>query len=278
MFRKRFAIVIIVGVLLSVMLLWAGPALAISNGEPDGNEHPNVGMIWVAVPDDGIEAVCSGVLVEAAPGIEYDVFLTAAHCLAWAPPNTQFLVTFDATVIDFSVDPPAFVATLIPALGYDFDPRFGHDSADLNDLGVIFLPLGSTGEIDPAELPYAGELDDMKNNHELRGQDFVNVGYGNIPEWKKGPPRFGFNGLRNTSTSPFMALTKHWLKLHMNNDATGQGGVCYGDSGSPHFLPGTNKIYATTTGGDAVCRSLNYNYRLDTDSAREYLEDFVALP
>jgi hypothetical protein len=276
--RKRFAIVMTLGMMLLAVLLWAGPALAISNGEPDGDGHPNVGMIWADVPNVGLVAVCSGAKVEPAEGVDYDVFLTAAHCLYGAPEGTVFLVTFDSTVIDFSVDPPAFVATLIPAVDHAFDPQFGHDRANLHDLGVLLLPPGSTMGIEPAELPYAGELDDMKRNHELRGQDFVNVGYGVIPEWKRGPVRFGFNGLRNTSTSPFMALTQYWLQLHMNNDATGQGGVCFGDSGSPHFLPGTNRIFATTTGGDPNCRSLNYNYRLDTDAARGFLGDYVALP
>jgi hypothetical protein len=64
----------------------------------------------------------------------------------------------------------------------------------------------------------------------------------------------------------------------MNNDATGAGGVCYGDSGSGHFLPGTRTIVATTTGGDAVCRAENYNYRLDTAGARGFLDDYVTVP
>ena len=64
--RKRFAIVMTVGMMLLAILLWAGPALAISNGEPDGDGHPNVGMIWADVPDVGLVPVCSGVKVELA--------------------------------------------------------------------------------------------------------------------------------------------------------------------------------------------------------------------
>lgn len=278
MTKKFIVIAVVMGILFSAVFLWAGPTLAISNGEPDGDEHPNVGMIWEDVPGEGLVPLCSGVLVESKQGLKKGVFLTAAHCLAGAPEGTAFFVTFDSVVVDFSVDPPAFVATLIPAESVAFDPKFGHDLGDLHDLGVILLRKGSTRKIEPAELPYAGQLDDMKRDNLLQGQDFVNVGYGLIPEWKRGPSRFGFNGLRNKSTSPYMALTQYWLKLHINNDATDQGGVCFGDSGSPHFLGDTNIIFATTTGGDPNCRSLNYNYRLDTTSARDFLKDYVALP
>jgi Trypsin len=50
-------------------------ALAITNGEPDGNRHPEVGALLApqAFPD-GTWEECSGTLI--AP----NVFLTAAHC------------------------------------------------------------------------------------------------------------------------------------------------------------------------------------------------------
>jgi hypothetical protein len=35
---------------------------------------------------------------------------------------------------------------------------------------------------------------------------------------------------------------------------------------------------ATTTGGDRPCRSLNYDFRLDTPTARNFLGQFVPLP
>ena len=44
------------------------------------------------------------------------------------------------------------------------------------------------------------------------------------------------------------------------------------------FLDGTNSIVAITTGGDGHCRSLNYNFRLDTADARAFLGAYVTLP
>jgi hypothetical protein len=57
-------------------------ALAIGNGVPDGNAHPNVGLL--AVEDGGERfALCSGSYAgprTGAPGT--GVFLTAGHCVA----------------------------------------------------------------------------------------------------------------------------------------------------------------------------------------------------
>jgi hypothetical protein len=58
------------------------------------------------------------------------------------------------------------------------------------------------------------------------------------------------------------------------------GGTCFGDSGGPHFLggAGSNLPASTTITGDAMCRATDKTYRLDTASARAFLDDFVVLP
>jgi secreted trypsin-like serine protease len=63
----------------------------------------------------------------------------------------------------------------------------------------------------------------------------------------------------------------------MNTDATGQGGSCFGDSGSPKFVGSSSTIVAVTSWGDAVCRAHNMNWRLDIASSRAFLANFVAL-
>jgi V8-like Glu-specific endopeptidase len=249
-------------------LVFAAPAKAIGNGVPDGNGHPNVGAFAIEFEPGQKTIICSGSLASAT------VFLTAAHCLAFLPAfgiePSQVFVTFESN---------ALTATkFIQATAFHFDPLFGRDLGDLHDLGVIILPARSTKGIAPVALPKAGLLDQMAEKGGLVGQTFVNVGYGVVPSIKGGPPSFSFDGERRVSTSLFQALNPAWLRLLMNTDATGLGGVCFGDSGSPHFLPGTNTVVATTTGGDAVCRAENYNYRLDTEMARSFLGQFMALP
>ena len=41
---------------------------------------------------------------------------------------------------------------------------------------------------------------------------------------------------------------------------------------------GTPLVVAITITGDAVCRATNVVYRLDTESARQFLAPFVTLP
>jgi V8-like Glu-specific endopeptidase len=251
-----------------IALLLVSPVRAIGNGVPDGNGHPNVGAIAVEFEPGQKVFICSGSLASAT------VFLTAAHCLAFLPEigveASEVFVTFESNVLS--------ARKFIQATAFHFDPLFGHDLGDLHDLGVIILPSRSTKGITPVVLPKAGLLDQMAQNGGLVGQEFVNVGYGVVPSIKGAPPSFSFDGERRVSTSLFQALDQAWLRLLMNTDATDLGGVCFGDSGSPHFLPGTNTIVATTTGGDAICRAENFNYRLDTEMARSFLRQFVTLP
>ncbi|MGH9893954.1 MAG: hypothetical protein ACREA0_18635 [bacterium] len=64
------------------------------------------------------------------------------------------------------------------------------------------------------------------------------------------------------------------------NQATGNAGTCFGDSGGPHLLGGvsSNRIVSVTITGDRWCKATDTTYRLDTASARDFLGDFVALP
>ena len=72
--------------------------------------------------------------------------------------------------------------------------------------------------------------------------------------------------------SSFNSLNGGYLRLSQN-PSTGNGGTCYGDSGGPNFLDlnGEQILVGITITGDAVCRSTNVVYRLDTPSAQGFL-------
>ena len=127
--------------------------------------------------------------------------------------------------------------------------------------------------ITPTRLPAAGSLSNLSGS-----QQFTSVGYGAY-EVTNGPGghQFLYNDVRMVATGTLNAVTPAWLRISMN-PATGNGGTCYGDSGGPNFLGTTDIIAATTITGDAICRSTNVTYRLDTPSAREFLGQFVSLP
>lgn len=261
--QKKLLIMATILIILLVIVPLAG---AITFGQPDGNGHPNVGAMIVLEPDGVKYLYCSGTLI--AP----DVFLTAAHCTAaaaayGAAPEDAF-VTFDP-VWDEN-------ATLHPGT-YHLNPNYGHDMHDLHDVAVITLDPPVT-DITPATLPPAGLLSDMKKDKELKGQQFVTVGYGRLRDDKTGGPHaIGDYGERYFAEQTFQALKPYWLQLSMN-PSTGNGGTCYGDSGGPHFLGESDMVVSLTVTGDAWCRATDVTYRLDTDSARSYLDDFVELP
>jgi hypothetical protein len=242
-------------------------SLAIVNGTPAGSSFGNVGALLFDFDGNGTlngnDLLCSGSLVAPTR------FLTAGHCLSFLPVGSAVHVSFAP-----DLNAPGIVT--IAATGYAIDPAFGRAN-DPVDLGIVTLAAPVAG-ITPVALPTAGLLDNLAARGGLRGQDFVNVGYG-ADATRTGPPALAYRGLREVSTSPFSTLDRLYLGLLMTEAATKKGGDCYGDSGSPKFIAGdTSTIVAVVSWGDTPCRALSKNYRLDTPSARRFLSGFVTLP
>jgi secreted trypsin-like serine protease len=238
------------------VLTCATPAAAITNGEPDGNRHPNVGALVAPTAfSDGTWTYCSGTLISPT------VFLTAAHC--GDADGERVRVTFDTAYQDGD---KVYAGTFHP------DPLYGHDQSDPHDIAVVVLDKAVKG-ITAAKLPTAGSLSDLSGS-----QKFTSVGYGAY-EVTNGPGghQYLYNDVRTVATGTLNSINKSWLRISMN-PSTGNGGTCYGDSGGPNFLGDTNVIAAITITGDAVCRSTNVDYRLDTASARSVLAGYVTLP
>jgi secreted trypsin-like serine protease len=265
--RALFAVLVLL-----VLLLWAMPAGAITGGLPDGNGHPNVGVMVVDF-GDGPSRLCSGELIAPTQ------FLTAAHCTAFlAGPGADLIgVTFDPTY-----DPST--STVVPASAIAVDPGFVFHTVagDRHDLSVITLahPVSAT----PVTLPTLGLLDQLAAQGGLHDADFTNVGYGATGyDFGGGAPTLvDFDqAVRRISTSPFKALEQTVLRLQGNTNATGEGGTCVGDSGSASYLDvgGTQvAVGIVTLGSDAKCIANDAKYRLDTPSARAFLGQFVTLP
>ena len=152
------------------------------------------------------------------------------------------------------------------------DPLYGQQQSDPHDIAVVVLDRAVRG-IAPARLPKANSLSNLSGT-----QQFTSVGYGAY-EVTNGPGghQYLYDDVRMVATGTLNATTKSWLRISMN-PATGNGGTCYGDSGGPNFLGDTNIIAAITITGDAVCRSTNVDYRLDTEAARTFLSPYVRLP
>jgi hypothetical protein len=188
------------------------------------------------------------------------VFLTAAHC---DEGTSRVKVTFDPDYVDGD---KTYTGT------WYADPLFDQKQDDPHDIAVIVFdkPIKN---ITPAKLPTANSLSNLPSD-----QQFTSVGYGayevtNDP----GGHQYLYNDVRMVATGTINSTNPAWLRISMN-PSTGNGGTCYGDSGGPNFLGTSNILAATTITGDAICRSTNVTYRLDTESARTFLSQFVTLP
>ena len=249
---KRLAI----GLAAIAALALAAPAAAITNGTADGNRHPNVGGLVAAhAYSDGTWIYCSGTLISPT------VFLTAAHCDEGGDGRVR--VTFSSAYQDGD---KTYTGT------FHGDPAYSAKQSDPHDVAVVVLDEAVKG-IAPASLPKAGSLSSLPGD-----QQFTSVGYGAYQVTNEpGGHQYLYDDVRMVATGTLNSTNPYWLRISMN-PATGNGGTCYGDSGGPNFLGTSNIVAATTITGDAICRSTNVTYRMDTDSARSFLSAYVALP
>ncbi|MFI7132346.1 trypsin-like serine protease [Nonomuraea sp. NPDC050153] len=241
----------------------ATPAAAITNGSADGDTHPEVGaLISDEQNPDGTWTYCTGTLISPT------VFLTAAHC--GEPKQKTAKVSF---VDRYKRGAQLYSGRYIP------DPRFSAKS-ELHDMAVVLFdkPILS---IKPAQLPPAGLLDLLKAENKLESARFTPVGYGSLQPTMRKPrdQRFHYTDTRHQATISFKSMTRRWLNLSLSTK--GDGSTCFGDSGGPNFLGGVTShllIATTISGADDACRKTNYDYRLDSASARQFLGKYVTLP
>lgn len=257
---------LLVGLLL-VLTVGVVPALAITWGEPD-TEHTNVGAMVVDYPGYGPYQVCSGTLIHPR------VFLTAGHCTeGWEGTGVEtFWVNFDQyalnekTLLD--------VEAVITHPDYNWGP-----TSDPHDVGVLILAEPVT-DIEPATLPEEGFLDELRKEGKLRqgsnGAKFTLVGYGGTLDWP--PPDIYYEDQRQFAVSEYQTLLKAWLRMSQNQ-ATGDGGTCFGDSGGPAFWTepdGSEIIVGITSWGDAQCVASAFNYRVDIPETLDFIESVIA--
>jgi hypothetical protein len=247
-----------------ILAVAAAPAAAITWGQPDV-VHTNVGAMMMELPGWGVTPVCSGTLVHPR------VFLTAGHCTDGVEAG-EVWVSFnqDGTELQGILD----VAAVITHPDYWWGPN-----SNPYDVGVLILTEPVEG-ITPATLPEEGYLDRLRDEGKLnQGKTkarFTLVGYGATLDWP--PPDNYYDDQRQYSASEFRALLKAWLRLSQNQ-ATGDGGTCYGDSGGPAFWTdedGSEVLVGITSWGDAPCVSSGFNYRVDIPETLGFIDTVIA--
>jgi hypothetical protein len=264
--------------ILGLLAAVAPSASAITGGEPDGNRHPNVGLILFYQPDGRFR--CTATLISPT------VLITAAHCTAGTLGST--LVTFDSVIAEqppspfpVAADPSAgYTDEEITSAGYLSGTAIAHpdysnftDLANWNDVGVIVLDEPVTG-ITPATLAPENYLDQYAQPA-LNSTIFEVVGYGTeVRKPESGPQKpqpMSYPLIRRYTTGPGQKLTPQILQLNGNpNDVRGGGGTCFGDSGGPVFLNGY-LVAVTSYGYTANCRYLGGYQRVDIPVVQDWL-------
>jgi hypothetical protein len=277
---------------LVLLLATAGIAGAITNGVPDGDNHPYVGLlVFDYIDEEGNQVPgwrCSGALI--AP----NVVLTAGHCTDGAVAARIWLyedVTYDAfpyPLYPFG-GPGSGAIEGTPYTNPDYrspDNPYGGGNGlpafSYRDVGIVILDEEVTG-LGYAELPDPGLVDTLQNKTPV---DFV--GYGvqyqlQIPgnQLPLPPPRYRWAGPRMRMYAPSELVSgkfvhsAEYLRLALNPGG-GSGGTCFGDSGGPDLLGGTNIVLGVNSYVTNVnCSGVGYSARVDVPVVLDWINSFL---
>ena len=280
----------ILAVLIALALLAVtfGIAGAITNGEPDAGRHPYVGLLVFDYAPGAPGWRCSGALI--AP----NVVLTAGHCTDGA---VAARIWFDEDVTYDNIPFPLYpfggpgsgAIEGTPYLNPDYrsieNPYGGGNGLpafSYRDVGIVVLHE----DVDVggfASLPAAGLVDTLKNKTDI---DFV--GYGvqyqaQIPgnELPQPPPYFRWTGPRVRMYAPSKMVSgkfvhsAEFLRLALNPGG-GSGGLCFGDSGGPDLLGGTNTVLAVNSYVTNInCSGVGYSSRVDIPAILDWIYGFL---
>ena len=264
-------------------------ALAITNGQPDGDAHPYVALlVFGEETDDGFVPYwrCSGSLI--AP----DVILTAGHCTDGA---TEVRVWFDEGPIPWGTWDPSVNPTCEGETGYPCtgdakgtphtNPKYHSDenpygggnglpAFSYRDVGVVVLDEPVYMD-EYAELPDPGIVDTLKNKTDV---DFV--GYGVQEQHHGGGPPY-WTGLKVRLFAPSQIISgkfvhsDEFIKLTLN-PGQGKGGTCFGDSGGPDLLADTNTVLGVNSYvTNYNCAGVGYSSRVDIPEVLEWIDGFL---
>jgi Trypsin len=248
---------------------------AVTDGEPDLDGHPYVGLMVAQTANGTPLWRCSGTLITAT------VFVTAGHCTESPAAHVEiwFDDGFPIPIGDPGNDDPNYPfvgdAGGTPYTHPDYNPN----AFFLRDLGVVVLDGAGWSVGNYGALPGLNSLDALSTQRGQSDTSFTTVGYGlqqSFPDaaaWKE-------SALRTRMVShPHLiqingGLVGDFSLLLSNNTST--GGTCFGDSGGPNFLGNSNVIAGVTSFGlNGTCAGTGGVFRLDRSWSLDFINSFL---
>ncbi len=246
--RTKLIGTLVIGAFLTVV----APVMTVTNGQPDGNGHPYVGVVIQFIPNTNFITVCSGSAISATR------FLTAAHC---ADPSMPVYVSYKSGR-PFAFPGDFTQGTFHPNPDWCIGCGPGLPGFDTHDVAVVALSAPSNPGVFAA-LPEANLVDIL-----AMGTEVDVVGYG-VQGFIRGGGQPGQIFLFTRYFAPTVLIQSNdvvsaeFIKLTAN-PAQGKGGICFGDSGGPDILGGSNTVLAVNsfvTNGN--CAGVTYSQRVD---------------
>jgi hypothetical protein len=264
--RRPKSLVATLAAIIALLTVMVMPASAITNGQLDGDGHPHVG-IMVAKNAAGTPLWrCSGTLLSPT------VYLTAGHCVE--APAAEVEIWFESMEAD------------IRAAGYPFGgptsvtgapvphPDYNPNAFFLRDVGVVLLDTPVV-RATYGTLPAQDSLDALATRRGLQTTWFTAVGYGlqyiNPVVVQADLHRMVAHPKLNQINAP--GFVGDFAMLLSNNAKT--GGTCFGDSGGPNFLGGSNVVAAVTSFGINNCTGVGGVFRMDRSWARDWVMSYL---
>lgn len=260
--------VVIMSLTLGLLAAGLSSALAITDGEPDGNDHPYVGLMVAQDGDGNPMWRCSGTLISPT------LFLTAGHCTE--DPAAHVEIWFEADV-EGGIPGNGYPSTGDVGGTPHTHPNYDPNAFYLYDLGIVVLDTPMSMD-EYGQLPSLNQLDSLAKQRGTQDVTFTAVGYGlqkafpDAASWK--------------TQAQKIRMVAHPTLVQINGGIVGDsslilsnnmntGGTCFGDSGGPNFIGTSNVIAGVTSFGlNGTCGGTGGVYRVDRADDLEWIATF----